>query len=1165
MNSLVLGRFELLNRIPSQEDFYAGAEVWTAKDHQAGQGRPSAEAKAILYPADNKYGTSTARALWSAEIRKLFRLSCQPFDPALVGFITGGFDAPTQRFALFMAEPILPSVVDWCEREQAGASCFKQWRGGQATQRAQAWQHIASLFRAVRAIHESRIVHRRITPQHLLVDEALPRDESGFLKLGRFEASAFVSAFARTMSGTATQVNPWYSVEPRFGESARKASSGIDSTFAGDVFGALATSLWLLTGCPSVDDLEKFEQLGQSESADGSIPLRRELLQAAIASLPTATEQSFFKVLAQVAFSPSTTPNAFFRLAREISAELRQADRCKDGPLCLVISDKLDMQLQRRWPNLFGTGSTVDHLASLCSSAVMWPHKDRDSGEMTNSQILLPNGLILHCRIWQDRDGTRDWTQSYAHSVSQHGSAFNTEPTSLSDVDVRIFYFRERRPANAGSWEPIFETTSIDESDGTDPTAEALDYLNKAELSFWEANIVPVTVKRSKKQKTDYGGFREYLDIFPLRDDPDFPPNPNIRNRPTPDFGQILQDKSQPIRVQLASQSRLWDEATDRVTYIEPNHVIGEVDTERHRLHLRRDLRPRDGVIPQGHKAYLVTADQGWQMGLFRRRRKAIQSLARHAILSTVLVNPKARSVSVVPPDLDLPYDRWNEEKSTLVSKALSVAPLFLVEGPPGTGKSTFVSGLMRHILSADEDPAARILVVAQQHTAIDELHSRVQQMFGADDESFDWGKPILLRLSSRSKEENGEDEEGAILSPSVAARTIFEPCLESIRARKEPEFVLLRKWLKAELAYRTISPALEERLIDASSMIFTTCTDAYLDDISSTEFDWVIIEEAGRVVGADLVIPMRLGHRWVLIGDPKQLGPYRGRDFEYAIRKTLQDAEKDGSLSTIDRRRLESDCQRLLGPFESFYADLESSNQRYSLSIQHRMHPDIRRVVSNVFYDGKLQDDPTTSGAMPYLFSGSKGVLCERSVIWLDVPHLNWPHVRVATVDEREKDGFSFRNPSELGVVRELLNHLCVYEDGRREASHIRVATITPYKYQLRALRGVLRDCADGIPSWLEFEGAFTASQYQGREADMIVLSMVRNNLGYDTGFLDQFLMNVALSRAHRMLVVIGCFKMFEQRAENPHSGEEFVQRLVDELRVHLVPAHEVFPEAAQ
>jgi AAA domain len=38
----------------------------------------------------------------------------------------------------------------------------------------------------------------------------------------------------------------------------------------------------------------------------------------------------------------------------------------------------------------------------------------------------------------------------------------------------------------------------------------------------------------------------------------------------------------------------------------------------------------------------------------------------------------------------------------------------------------------------------------------------------------------------------------------------------------------------------------------------------------------WAIIEEAGKAHGFDLALPLQTGHRWVLIGDHKQLPPYR-------------------------------------------------------------------------------------------------------------------------------------------------------------------------------------------------------------------------------------------------------------------------------------------------
>ena len=143
--------------------------------------------------------------------------------------------------------------------------------------------------------------------------------------------------------------------------------------------------------------------------------------------------------------------------------------------------------------------------------------------------------------------------------------------------------------------------------------------------------------------------------------------------------------------------------------------------------------------------------------------------------------------------------------------------------------------------------------------------------------------------------------------------------------------------------------------MIEAASIIFTTCTDKHLDAVSRTDFDWVIVEEAGRLVGCDLIIPMRLGHRWVLIGDPNQMGPYRQVDFRDVMRRELDRAERENDLQPGERLRLEADGLSLLGPFETLYSTLDAS-QREMLTQQHRMHPQIRQVVSNAFYGGKLR-----------------------------------------------------------------------------------------------------------------------------------------------------------------------------------------------------------------
>ena len=134
-------------------------------------------------------------------------------------------------------------------------------------------------------------------------------------------------------------------------------------------------------------------------------------------------------------------------------------------------------------------------------------------------------------------------------------------------------------------------------------------------------------------------------------------------------------------------------------------------------------------------------------------------------------------------------------------------------------------------------------------------------------------------------------------------------------------------------------------------------------------------------------------------------MGPYRQVDFRDVMRRELDRAERENDLQPGERLRLEADGLSLLGPFETLYSTLDAS-QREMLTQQHRMHPQIRQVVSNAFYGGELRDDPDTAGKMPFLYSEGTPILAGKAVLWLDVPHLSWPN-RHSTEDQREKGGF--------------------------------------------------------------------------------------------------------------------------------------------------------------
>ena len=76
-------------------------------------------------------------------------------------------------------------------------------------------------------------------------------------------------------------------------------------------------------------------------------------------------------------------------------------------------------------------------------------------------------------------------------------------------------------------------------------------------------------------------------------------------------------------------------------------------------------------------------------------------------------------------------------------------------------------------------------------------------------------------------------------------------------------------------------------------------------------------------------------------------------------------------------------------------------------------------------------------------------------------------------------------------------------------------IAVISPYSAQVRLLSSRTPDPAVEIDS---------VDGFQGREKELVIVSLVRSNMEGEMGFLaDTRRMNVAMTRARRKLIVIG------------------------------------------
>ena len=1108
-------RYTLARAIERRSDF----EMWEARDAFGGP------VLVKVWPFGREKPADEERALWNAELRHLYRLASLPeSDEHLVVLRDAGIEWTHRCFVMAMGTPGL-SLLDSLLAKRGQYEWLKNVTNHAV--RAELWRGARRLILGIIQLHQQQMFHRAISAKSVLVD---PERGPSTLRLGGFEWTVRLG-------------------DERGDIPAIPESTGTYS-FESDWFllGRLLARLVAATN-PEWDLPRVNAAIGQQQHLIGD---ERDLLHGLLTDNSNARLNQGHEIIQRVDAILATLDEP-----RRLSPEDYLALVVVMGPqrpltLSIIEIDEdisaLDLEGQRKF--------IEDDLDK--------PRLIRRQRGGADEYSLVGNRLsyLITEYVRDEGTGRGAWDLAFSGSPTDvRSSPGEEDQVELRKLPIRVFTTRALAKDDAVvrrssvSWKPFLPklARTTFQQDALQRLHDFFRVTNQIELLMHDAEIFSYEV-----QSTRTLDGAEEVTIREI-----------ARARAVPDFAKLVEG--------LAAFLNREDEARDGdLVYLGEEDALDmgrevprtefwkvvDADTDTGIVTVRRPKRPGQPTPPQ--RGFLRAFGLFGQMSLIKRRKRAIDRLGAHGYLLRALQYPAYTFLdSGSPLPLKIDPEKIDEAKSAAMRSIWRTRPIFALQGPPGTGKTTLVASLLGQIFQ--DDAVAQVLVTAQAHAAVDVLRDKVTAEIAELP-----APPLAVRLQRTKGDVTPDPDYVEQVAWRILAHSVASLGEEPIR---QP---LQSRWLEtAQEVMHALNRGdteghakdLAELVKRAAGITYCTTTAGNLAELadSTQTFDWSIVEEAGKAHGFDLVLPLQTGHRWLLIGDQKQLAPYRYQDFYEALTQLdetfqainelprraggqvdidliLRWAKYDDNDKALRREfwlrwlmffsRLHAACSRAKLPaIDAAVEEEGGAVLAYMLSQQHRMHPTIAGLVSVAYYDGLIESktigaDDTPLKRVLHTFT-SPTELAGRAIVWIDIPSVTHePEARGEDIATR------YTSEVEVEAVVSFLRSLEAEPESRME-----LAVLSPYRRQVKLLNDRLR--AGSLPDWVQpREGkgiGATVDSFQGNQADIVIVSLVRNNdkpVGTGLGFLREARrMNVLFSRAERLLVLVGSWQFFQDQ----------------------------------
>jgi AAA domain/Protein kinase domain len=553
---------------------------------------------------------------------------------------------------------------------------------------------------------------------------------------------------------------------------------------------------------------------------------------------------------------------------------------------------------------------------------------------------------------------------------------------------------------------------------------------------------------------------------------------------------------------------------------------------------------------------------------------------AVHSRLRDILTTPAECRIPDPVSELTFLHADLDEAKRRAVQMAVGVNDFVIVEGPPGTGKTTFIAETIVQLLR--RDPAARVLLTSQTHVALDNALERLRTI--APDLT-------MVRVASRFTAER-------------VAGTIKDLMLESAIQRWRTNAIrsgdqFLQKWAEGNglsrkdthvglmlvrlLTLRDQLQRAEDTLVEAERGAFPDeeqsrlreeirvqkrqmrALESELRKQEELAEELIALDDAGlrREIGAflpdqgaarQLRSLMELHGAWserfgigggfaaallstahVVAGTCLGVVGVRGTEdieYDYCIVDEASKATATEVLVPMSRSRrfIIVGDPRQLSPFQDPELVERGLLEKYGVS-----RDDAQQTLLDLLADGlpseclaKLTVQhrmvKPIGDMISHCFYGdeldSSRTPSDHTLRAVLARPVTWLSTSAVQNRREENSGESFANQAEIKAIGQLLANLD--KIAQRSSKRYSVAILSGYAGQVIALQRQIGAREIAWPS-LRVE-VNTVDAFQGREADIAIYSITRSNPELRTGFLsEQKRLNVALSRGRDHLVIVG------------------------------------------